>query len=123
MITINFKQLVQQVDIPENSVIVARHGVQYLSAWHFETDVVLESYFETSDLSSYSAVFILVENRTSEKKEDAPNPPSVSNDDKTKPSMPSGDKAPENGGKEINPQELTGQTVFGNESFTLVRIR
>jgi hypothetical protein len=68
----DFKQLVQQVDIPENSVIVARHGVQYLSAWHFETDVVLESYFETADLSSYSAVFILVENRTSEKKEDAP---------------------------------------------------
>jgi hypothetical protein len=108
----DFKQLVQQVDIPENSVIVARHGVQYLSAWHFETDVVLESYFETADLSSYSAVFILVENRTSEKKEDALNPPSDSNDDKTKPSMPSGDKAPDNGGKEINPQELTGQTVF-----------
>jgi hypothetical protein len=37
--------------------------------------------------------------------------------------MPSGDKAPDNGGKEINPQELTGQTVYGNESFTLVRIR
>ena len=119
----DFKQLVQQVDIPENSVIVARHGVQYLSAWHFETDVVLESYFETADLSSYSAVFILVENRTSEKKEDVLNPPSDSNDDKAKPSMPSGDKAPDNGGKEINPQELTGQTVFGNESFTLVRIR
>ena len=119
----DFKQLVQQVDIPENSVIVARHGVQYLSAWHFETDVVLESYFETADLSSYSAVFILVDNRTSEKKEDVLNPPSDSNDDKTKPSMPSGDKAPDNGGKEINPQELTGQTVFGNESFTLVRIR
>ena len=119
----DFKQLVQQVDIPENSVIVARHGVQYLSAWHFETDVVLESYFETANLSSYSAVFILVENRTSEKKEDVLNPPSDSNDDKTKPSMPSGDKAPDNGGKEINPQELTGQTVFGNESFTLVRIR
>jgi len=118
-----FKQLVQQVDIPENSVIVARHGVQYLSAWHFETDVVLESYFETADLSSYSAVFILVENRTSDKKEDAPNPPSVSKDDKAKPSMPSGDKAPDNGGKELNPQELTGQTVYGNESFTLVRIR
>ena len=119
----DFKQLVQQVDIPENSVIVARHGVQYLSAWHFETDVVLESYFETADLSSYSAVFILAENRTSEKKEDVPNPSGDSNDDKTKPSMPSGDKAPDNGGKEINPQELTGQTVFGNESFTLVRIR
>lgn len=119
----DFKQLVQQVDIPENSVIVARHGVQYLSAWHFETDVVLESYFETADLNSYSAVFILVENRTSDKKEDAPNPPSDSKDDKAKPSMPSGDKAPDNGGKELNPQELTGKTVYGNESFTLVRIR
>ena len=118
-----FKQLVKQVEIPENSVIVARHGVQYLSAWHFESDVVLESYFETADLSSYSAVFILAENRTSEKKEDVPNPSGDSNDDKTKPSMPSGDKAPDNGGKEINPQELTGQTVYGNESFTLVRIR
>lgn len=119
----DFKQLVQQVDIPENSVIVARHGVQYLSAWHFETDVVLESYFETADLNSYSAVFILVENRTSEKKEDLPPPAGNSKDDKQKPPMPSGDKAPDNGGKELNPQELTGQTVYGNESFTLVRIR
>ena len=119
----DFKQLVQQVDIPDNSVIVARHGVQYLSAWHFETDVVLESYFETADLSSYSAVFILIENRTSDKKEDAPNPPGDLKDDKPKPPVPSGDKAPDNGGKEINPQELTGQTVYGNESFTLVRIR
>lgn len=119
----DFKQLVQQVDIPDNSVIVARHGVQYLSAWHFETDVVLESYFETADLSSYSAVFILVENRTSDKKDDAPNPPSDSKDDKGKPPVPSGDKAPDNGGKEINPQELLGQTIYGNKSFTLVRIR
>jgi hypothetical protein len=119
----DFKQLVKQVDIPDNSVIVARHGVQYLSAWHFETDVVLESYFETADLSSYSAVFILVENRTSDKKEDASNPPSDSKDDKPNPPVPSGDKAPDNGGKEIDPQELSGQTVYGNESFTLVRIR
>ena len=119
----DFKQLVQQVEIPDNSVIVARHGVQYLSAWHFETDVVLESYYETADLNSYSAVFILVENRTSDKKEDAPNPPSDSKDGKPKPPKTSGDKALDNGGKEINLQELTGQTVYGNESFTLVRIR
>ena len=119
----DFKQLVQQVDIPENSVIVARHGVQFLSAWHFETDVVLSGYFETADLNSYSAVFILVENRTSDKKEDVPNPPSDSNNDKPKTATPSGGKVSDNGGKELNPQELTGQTVYGNESFTLVRIR
>lgn len=120
----DFKQLVQQADIPDNSVIVARHGVQYLSAWHFETDVVLESYFETADLSSYSAVFILVENQASKKKEDVPNPPSDSNNDKPKPAMPSGGKVSDNRGKEVNPRELVGQTVFGsNKSFTLVRIR
>lgn len=118
-----FKQLVEQVDIPKNSVIVARHGVQYLSAWHFETDVVLDNYFETADLSSYSAVYIIVENRSAENKKDFSNPLSNSKDDKTKPSMPLGDKAPLDGGKEVNPQELEGQTVYGNESFTLVRIR
>jgi hypothetical protein len=117
-----FKELVEQVEIPNNSVIVARHGVQYLSAWHFETDVVLESYFENADLSSYSAIFILLENRASEKK-DLSTPSGNSKDDKLKPPPPPGDKAPENGGKEINPQELTGQRVSGNESFTLVRIR
>ena len=119
----DFKQLVQQVDIPNNSVIVARHGVQYLSAWHFETDVVLESFFETADLSSYSAVFILVENQTSEKKEDLPSPSDNSKDDVTNPPVSPGDKTANNGGKEVNPQELTGQTVYGNESFTLVKIR
>lgn len=119
----DFKQLVQQVDIPNNSVIVARHGVQYLSAWHFETDVVLESFFETADLSSYSAVFILVENQTSEKKEDLPSPSDNSKDDVTNSPVSPGDKTANNGGKEFNPQEFTGQTVYGNESFTLVKIR
>lgn len=49
--------MVTEVDIPKNSVIVARHGVEYLSAWHFKTDVVLDSYYPSADLSQYSSVF------------------------------------------------------------------
>ena len=49
----DFKELATHVEISNNSVVVARHGVEYLSAWEFSTDVVLETYYESADLSSY----------------------------------------------------------------------
>lgn len=119
----DFKELAQQVDLPENSVIVARHGVEYLSAWHFETDVVLDTYFEAADLTSYSAVFLLLENPTSDKEGPGLKPPAKPNGEKPKPPINAGGKPSNNGGKEINPALLGGENVFGNDSFTLVKIR
>jgi hypothetical protein len=117
----DFKELVDQVTLPNNSIIVARHGVQYLAAWHFKTDVVLDNYFESSDLSSYAAVYLLVEKPGSDKKKDFAPPSDLSKDEKSLEKL-SGGKPP-SGGKELDPQQLEGQRVFGNNSFTLVRIR
>ena len=117
----DFKELVNQVTIPNNSIIVARHGVQYLAAWHFKTDVVLDNYFESSDLSSYAAVYLLVEKPGSDKKKDFAPPSDLSKDEKSSEKFPGG--KPPSGGKELDPQQLEGQRVFGNNSFTLVRIR
>lgn len=118
-----FKQLVQQVNIPKNSIIVARHGVEYLTAWHLKTDVVLDSYFETADLTSYSAIFILVETPSGDKKIGDLKPPVNSKAEKPKLPNNLGDKPSKNGGKEINPSQLGGQYFFGNDSFTLIQIR
>lgn len=112
----DFKKLAKQVNLPPNSVIIARHGVQYLSAWHFKTDVVLDSYFEQSNLDSYSAQFLLIENQASSKEAQ---PETTSKKDDLSLEAKDSDR----GGKEIDPRQIQGQQVYGNESFTLVRIK
>lgn len=119
----SFKQLSQQVDLPKNSVIAARHGVEYLTAWHFKTDVVLDTYFEAADLTAYSAVYLLIENTSSDKKIDSSKQAPISKSDEQKAPIESGDKESANGGKETNPSQLGGQNVFTNGFFTLVKIR
>jgi hypothetical protein len=119
----SFKQLSQQVDLPKNSVIAARHGVEYLTAWHFKTDVVLDTYFEAADLTAYSAVYLLIENTSSDKKIDSSKQGPISKSDEQKAPIESGDKESANGGKETNPSQLGGQNVFTNGFFTLVKIR
>lgn len=119
----SFKQLVNQVDLPMNSVIAARHGVEYLSAWHFKRDVVLDTYFESADLAAYSAVYLLIENSSSDKKVDDFNPPAISKSQQSKPLISKGDKPFAKGGKESIPSQMGGENVISNGSFTLVKIR
>ena len=117
----DFKELASHVEVPNNSVIVARHGVEYLSAWEFATDVVLETYYESADVSSYNSVYYIQELG------------------KTAPGMGGGGSKPEKpalgigssdkGGKaDIPPNlpnkiEITGETIYSNSSFALVKVR
>lgn len=109
----DFKDLVAQVDIPSNSVIVARHGVEYLAAWEFESNVTLDTYYSSADLSSYDSVFYIQEIKS----EGAGAPP------------PSGKGPSDKGGKgdipanSLNKVEISGQTIFENGSFALIKIR
>jgi len=103
-----FKDFASHVSIPSNSIIVARHGVEYLSAWEFSTDVVLDTYYESADLSSYSSVYYIQELKT----------------------FTPGGKAPSGkGGKPDVPTDLgkktsiTGETVYSSSSFALVKVR
>ena len=109
----DFKDLVAQVDIPNNSVIVARHGVEYLAAWEFESDVTLDTYYSTADLSSYDSVFFIQEIKA----EGAGAPP------------PSGKGPSDKKGKGDVPVDskksevVTGQTVYENASFAMIKVR
>ena len=128
----DFREMAAQVKIPDNSVIVARHGVEYLSAWEFNSDVALESYYESADLTSYSAVYYIQEIQMA--KADIPSTSSSKSDPKGPP--PSDGKTPPNGmappnsnGKSDVTEDLaksdpiTGETVYQNASFTLVKVR
>jgi hypothetical protein len=109
----DLKDLVAQVDIPNNSVIVARHGVQYLAAWEFESDVTLDTYYSTADLSSYDSVFYIQEIKA----EGAGAPPPSGkgpSDKKGKGDVPIDSKKSE---------VVTGQTVYENASFAMIKVR
>ena len=104
----DFKDFASHVSIPSNSVIVARHGVEYLSAWEFSADVVLDTYYESADLSSYSSVYYIQELKR----------------------FTPGGKAPSGkGGKPDAPTDLpkktaiTGETIYSSSSFALVKVR
>ena len=104
----DFKDFASHVSIPSNSVIVARHGVEYLSAWEFSADVVLDTYYESADLSSYSSVYYIQELKR----------------------FTPGGKAPSGkGGKPDAPTDLpkktaiTGETIYSGSSFALVKVR
>ena len=108
----DFKDLASNVEISSNSVIVARHGVEYLSAWEFSTDVVLDTYFDSADLSSYDSVYYIQESKS------------------FAPGIGGGGKGPSDmGGKKDIPidlpkkVEITGETVYSNNSFAVVKVR
>lgn len=109
----DFKDLVAQVDVPKNSVIVARHGVEYLAAWEFESDVTLDTYYSTADLSSYASVYYI-----QEIKAEGPGTRSASgkgpSDKKDKGDAPVDSKKSE---------VVTGQTVYENASFAMIKVR
>ncbi len=109
----DFKELVAQVDVPKNSVIVARHGVEYLAAWEFESDVTLDTYYSTADLSSYDSVYYI-----QEIKAEGPGTPPASgkgpSDKKDKGDAPVDSKKSE---------VVTGQTVYENASFAMIKVR
>ena len=127
----DFKKMVTEVDIPKNSVIVARHGVEYLSAWHFKTDVVLDSYYPSADLSQYSSVFYIQEwnaGSSGKGKPDKDKPPLSGTTNK--PEEPGlGGKSPKPLGKGDAPinsskgQNPEGVTIYANTSFALIKIR
>jgi uncharacterized membrane protein YgcG len=139
----DFKELATHVEISSNSVIVARHGVEYLSAWEFGTDVVLETYYESADLSSYDSVYYI-----QELSKTAPGNGGGGNGgggnggggnggggnggggNGQKPAQsPNGKRPPEKGAKEDistdlpKTVEITGETIYSNSSFALVKVR
>ena len=53
----DLKELSTEIKMPDDSVIAAFHGLEFLAAWEFNSKVVVEDYYERADLSSYKAIY------------------------------------------------------------------
>lgn len=117
----------EEFEIPENSIVVAPHGVEFLVAWHEKTFVLQDSSYEEEDLSSYDHVFAL--QSTGAKAGPGGTPP---NGNKplmigSKPPVAGGkppvsnDEPPTPGGKES--LVISGDQVYKNGSYTLLKVR
>jgi hypothetical protein len=121
---------------PENSVVVAKHGIEFLVAWEMNTHVLQETSYADEDLSSYDAVYYLEGTSTMGAPGGAPTdmggmkPPSgdgakppLGGAPGDKPEMgdaPSGQ--PQTGG-DMKKVEIEGEEVYANDSFTITKVR
>lgn len=55
----DLKVIAQEFDFPENSIVVARHGVEFLVAWNMQVHVVQETSYQEVNLDNYDAVYYL----------------------------------------------------------------
>jgi hypothetical protein len=121
---VNFSE---EFEVPENSIVVAPHGVEFLVAWHEKTFVLQDSSYEEEDLSSYDSVYYLKSTGGKAGPGGLPdfgNKPPMNGD---QPPM-NGDQPPMNGDKppvmgDKSPVEITGDEVYKNDSYTLLKVR
>ena len=92
----------EQFSFPENSIVVARHGLEFLVAWEMNTHVIQEETYPEEDLSSYDSVYLL------------------STDGPGAVNGPKGDKALE--GKDSK-DDGSGELVYSNGSVTITKLR
>lgn len=121
---------------PENSVVVAKHGIEFLVAWEMNTHVLQETSYADEDLSSYDSVYYLEGLSAMGAPGGAPTdmggmtPPSgdggqppIGGAPGDKPEMgdaPSGQ--PQMGG-DTKKVSIDGEEVYSNDSFTLKKVR
>ena len=110
-----YKDLVvasEEFSFPDNSIVVARHGLEFLVAWEMNTHVIQEETYLEDDLSSYESVYLL-----------ATDGPGTSG-------APKGEEAPSDKPKEVKPpggvdskDPASGGLVYSNGSVTITKLR
>lgn len=118
-------QFSEEFEVPENSIVVAPHGIEFLVAWLEKTHVLQDSSYTDEDLTSYDHVYALAS--TGGKDGGYASPPDGAKPDGMKPNgPPPGDMKPSGPppsdmgkGKE----EITGEQVYKNDSYTLKQVR
>ena len=137
-------KLSKNFEFPENSIVVARHGVEFLVAWLMKTNVLQESSYADEDLSSYGSVYYLestggfggfggMKDRQGNLqlpffgqkppaglKFDGKNPPPGFKPGSGFPSMPNGFSG---AGAMNAPVKIEGTEVSKTDSFTLKKVR
>lgn len=128
----------EEYEIPENSIVVAPHGIEFLVAWHEGSFVLQESSYEDEDLSAYDSVYYLQSTGQKEMPGGTPptgdKPPMDSDKapmagDKAQPggTPPSDGKPPMGGAPSMGGGKGTavidGEQVYKNDSYTLLKVR
>lgn len=135
---------------PENSVVVARHGIEFLIAWEMNTHVLQETSYADEDLSSYDSVFYLEGLTGMGAPGGAPTDMGGAPTDKGEMKPPSGGMKPPSGdggkppiggapgdkpemgeapggqpqmGGDMKKFEIDGEEVYSNDSFTIKKVR
>jgi hypothetical protein len=121
----------KEYKLPDNSIVVARHGLEFLVAWEMHTHVLQETSYSEEDLSAYSSVYYLesvggMGGPMGGKPPTGMKPP-------TDMKLPNGMKPPTGfmpGGSDKGPMggdmkkaDITGIEVYKNDSFTLKKVR
>jgi hypothetical protein len=143
----DFLQLKAEFALPEGALIVASHGLEFLSAWELDVLVVEDTFFNETNQDSYAAIYALTSVRSPVDGGDRPGgsattePEQVALDkselgagdiDGERPARPQLDRKPPAGaGDTMEAPEtgtsdgmlLVGETVYENNSFTLVQIK
>jgi hypothetical protein len=129
----DLKVVAQEFDFPENSIVVARHGVEFLVAWNMEVHVVQEASYQDVNLDSYDAVYYLEQVGSSQ----GLGVPNEQYGSGSKPPMGEAPGNPPTGKPPIGPKptgystmetkasdlSLQGDLVYENQSFTLRQLR
>ncbi len=139
----NLLKVSEEFVFPENSVVVARHGIEFLVAWEMNTHVLQETSYADEDLSSYDAVYYLEGLNVMGAPGGAPSDMGGAPTDMGGMKPPSGEGAkppvggapgdkPEMGdvpggqpqmGGDMKMVEIDGEEVYANDSFTIKKVR
>ena len=132
----------KEFDFPEDSIVVARHGVEFLVAWQMHTDVLQDTSYADEDLSTYKAVYYLESSNQGGYYPMAYDNKKAPGDMKPPTGMkppvgmkPPGDIKPPTGAKpdgnagkpplggDMKQINITGVEVYKNDSFSLKKVR
>lgn len=122
--------IAKEFDFPDNSIVIARHGLEFLAAWDFQVHVLDEQFYGEVDLGNYKTVFFLEQFREPGSAGYLPSPPYGSNyympiekrTDFTSQNKGKQGYGPylDSGSQGLNP---IGEVVYENASFALRKVR
>lgn len=124
---IEYRDLVvasKEFAFPDNSIVVARHGLEFLVAWEMKTYVIQEETYLEEDLSSYGSVYLLsTDSSAGYGGYNAYDKPPAGKSETGKP--PTGkvpiDKLPSKG--KGGQEATTGELVYAKGKVTITKIR
>ena len=119
----NLTKAASEFTPPANSIIVARHGLEYLVAWTMKTHVLQEESYQDEDLSGYDSIYLLATDgqQAGNAGGKAPNSDKQPANSDKKASVDDKGKSPTN--PDNSKVDATGGIVYQKNGVTIVKLR